>query len=84
MTVCNTDKRRKELGDAIAEVVDTGELDKRGALALRGRLGFAEGQVAGVAGQQALNAITKHAYRRPFSSELGAAEVWRCRKACRC
>ena len=61
----NTDRRKQELSERIAEVLRQGKLSKNDAASLRGRLGFAEGQLFGRVTRQLLNDLHVHSQRPP-------------------
>jgi hypothetical protein len=66
LSVCNTEKRIQETVDLIDGVLDSGSLDKKSALVLRGRLAFCDSFIFGRIGKIALQNITRHAYASPF------------------
>lgn len=68
--VSNTAKRISEVEEFLAVVLSDGKLGHKKALSLRGRLAFCEAQVFGRTGQLALQAISQHAYRKPFVAWL--------------
>ena len=61
----NTERRKQELSERIAEVLRQGKLSKNDAASLRGRLGFAEGQLFGRVTRQLLNDLHIHSQRPP-------------------
>ena len=69
----NTQRRKDELVHLINDILSAGELDRKGAQSLRGRLAFACAQVFGRAGQLALQQISLHACAVPFRSRINAA-----------
>lgn len=66
----NTSRRVAEVCELIQSVLSCANLSHKGALVLRGRLSFCEAFVFGRAGRLALQMISQHAYRRPFSAEV--------------
>lgn len=68
----NTDRRKRELSERIAEVLRQGKLSKNDAASLRGRLGFAEGQLFGRVTRQLLNDLHIHSQRPPKGMVLSA------------
>ena len=75
LSVCNTEKRIQETVDLIDGVLDSGSLDKKSALVLRGRLAFCDSFIFGRIGKIALQNITRHAYASPFRPELSASLI---------
>ena len=67
----NTEKRKLELSRTIKEVLQSGKLSKGDAASLRGRLGFAEGQLFGRVTRQLLNDLHIHSQRPPRGMSLG-------------
>ena len=68
----NTERRKQELSERIAEVLRQGKLSKNDAASLRGRLGFAEGQLFGRVTRQLLNDLHIHSQRPPKGMVLSA------------
>ena len=60
--VSNTPSRIEELTGEIDTILASGKLAKEHALRLRGRLGFAEGQIFGRTCRKTLKLVTEHAY----------------------
>lgn len=58
----NTQKRVAELRSTIGQAIETGKLSAKSALALRGRMQFAKGQIWGRSAKLCLTAVTAHAY----------------------
>ena len=74
LEVCNTEKRIQETVAFVQGVLESGKLDKRQALVLRGRLAFCDGFIFGRLGRVALQNITRHAYNVPF--QLTCRPTW--------
>jgi hypothetical protein len=70
LRVCNTEKRVKETITLLDEILTRGDLKKRDALVLRGRLAFCDAFIFGRLGKVALQEITRHAYASPFQECL--------------
>ena len=70
LLVTNTEKRIAEVVQCIDDLLVKKALSKKDALRLRGRLAFCDAFVFGRLGRVALQSITQHAYRAPFSSFL--------------
>jgi len=64
--VANTSKRTAETVELIGATLANQRLSHKQALVLRGRPAFCDAQVFGRTGQLALQAITQHAYKKPF------------------
>ena len=64
LAVCNTEARKSELVQQIADAVASGCLDKQQSLVLRGRLGFADSFLHGRLGRLVLSKLVEHAYGR--------------------
>ena len=62
----NTEKRVKELKEALAACLEEGTLSRPASLQLRGRLGFCESQIFGRIGNLAMKSLVDHAYKTPF------------------
>jgi hypothetical protein len=75
LEVCNTEKRIQETVAFVESVIESGKLDKRQALVLRGRLAFCDGYIFGRLGRVALQNITRHAYNVPFQTDLSPSLV---------
>ena len=73
MSVRNTEKRCTELVAQIDAVLSAGSLSRKDSLVLRGRLAFADAHVFGRAGRRGLQAITRHAYAKPFKASISPA-----------
>ena len=58
----NTEQRVRDLVSQIDKCLEAGRLGKQETLALRGRLGFANGSLHGRIGSLALKALSEHAY----------------------
>ena len=58
----NTEKRVEELSGTISEILESGRLLQKEALALRGRMQFANTQLRGISEKLCLNAVTAHPY----------------------
>ena len=71
VSVENTEKRKLELSRSIKEVLQAGRLSKSDAASLRGRLGFAEGQLFGRVTRQLLNDLHIHSQKLPHGMTLG-------------
>ena len=71
LQIHNTEKRVNDAATLIDEVLSLGELSKKGALTLRGKLAFCDAFVFGRLGRVSLQEITRHAYMNPFVSSLG-------------
>ena len=59
----NTEKRIKELSDAIGDIIKKGSMTVLESQKLRGRMQFADGQVFGRLGKLCMKAITNHAFK---------------------
>ena len=70
LLVINTEKRIGEVVQCIDDLLEKKALSKKDALRLRGRLAFCDAFVFGRLERVALQSITQHAYRTPFSSFL--------------
>ena len=86
LEVHNTEKRLCESVAAIERILSTKSLGKRDALVLRGRLAFCDAFIFGRLGRISLQAITQHAYAKPFNTAVddglsGALQVLRDRMA---
>lgn len=57
----------READELISSILRSMKLTHKQALVLRGRLAFCDAQVFGRTGQLALQSITQHAYRNPFT-----------------
>ena len=68
--VRNTDKGCLERVAQIDSVLKAASLSRKDSLVLRGRLAFADAHVFGRAGRRGLQAITRHAYAKPFKAEI--------------
>ena len=68
--VDNTEKRKGDLDALVSGALKEGALQHKEALALKGKLAFAEAQVLGKAGQYALKALSNHIFHRPFCAAL--------------
>ena len=68
--VDNTEKRKGDLDALVSGALKEGTLQHKEALALKGKLAFAEAQVLGKAGQYALKALSNHIFHRPFCAAL--------------
>ena len=68
--VDNTEKRKGDLDALVSGALKEGALQRKEALALKGKLAFAEAQVLGKAGQYALKALSNHIFHRPFCAAL--------------
>ena len=62
LSVCNTESRKEELLKQLDDAIAAGGLDKQQFLALRGRLGFADGFLHGRLGRLVLAKLVQHAY----------------------
>ena len=78
--VCNTEKRKRELADKIDEVLKSGSLTSPAAASLKGRLGFAGGQLFGRATRKLLNELGQHAIRTPPNGKLSEATQFALRR----
>ena len=58
----NTEKRIKELSDAIEKIIEKGSMTVLESQKLRGRMQFADGQIFGRLGKLCMKAITNHAF----------------------
>ena len=59
-TMQNTKKRRTEIADSIDAILKSGKLPRKEAASLRGRLIFAECQIAGRSAGSAFHILTQH------------------------
>ena len=75
LQIHNTEKRVDDASALIEEILSCGELSKKNALALRGKLAFCDAFVFGRLGRVSLQEITKHAYANPFVLSLGSRLV---------
>eukprot|EP00438_Fugacium_kawagutii_P004095 Skav202905 [mRNA] locus=scaffold3908:104145:105488:- [translate_table: standard] len=71
ITVSNTTKRKLDVIALIDGVLDCGSLSYRDGQVLRGKLAFAHGQVFGLSGRYALQQVSDHVHRNPFSCKIG-------------
>ena len=68
--VCNTQKRKLELADRIEEILQEGAMSAQVAASLKGRLGFAEGQLFGRSTRKLVNELGQHAIKSPTGGKL--------------
>eukprot|EP00435_Cladocopium_sp_Y103_P052298 s2664_g16.t1 len=71
LEVANTQKRKEEVSQAILSTLDRGTLSQHAAAALKGRLGFAEGQLLGRVTRKLINELGAHALKPPRDNVLG-------------
>ena len=71
--ICNTPKRTEDVLKLIDNTLSSSMLDKKNAQSLRGRLAFAYAQIFGLSGKVALQRISEHAFKQPFS--LGISQL---------
>eukprot|EP00435_Cladocopium_sp_Y103_P024611 s610_g6.t1 len=69
-TVQNTEKRKADISAQIAEVLELGRMSASRAASLKGRLGFAEGQLFGHAIRRLVNELGRHAMYPPPRGRL--------------
>eukprot|EP00435_Cladocopium_sp_Y103_P066125 s1579_g28.t1 len=69
-SVQNTEKRKQDVCAQIAKALDEGVLTSQAAASLKGRLGFAEGQLFGRATRRLINELGAHASRPPKGNKL--------------
>ena len=65
ISVQNTAKRKKELASQISEALAAGKLSASAAASLKGRLGFAEGQLFGRSTRKLVNELGRHSLAPP-------------------
>lgn len=70
LKVANTEKRKRELSMTILEAITRGTLSKADATSLKGRLGFAEGQLFGRVTRQLIGDLHTFASRRSDGHKL--------------
>eukprot|EP00435_Cladocopium_sp_Y103_P056505 s1613_g19.t1 len=70
LEVQNTEKRKQDVCAQIAKTLDEGTLTSQAAASLKGRLGFAEGQLFGRAARRLINELGAHATRPPKGNKL--------------
>ena len=68
--VSNTEKRKVDVCEQVAEALARGVLSQHAAASLKGRLGFAEGQLFGRGVKRLINELGKHALHPPKRNEL--------------
>ena len=68
--ICNTPKRTEDVLTLIDTTLSSKVLDKKGAQSLRGRLAFAYAQIFGLSGKMALQRISEHAFKQPFTLDI--------------
>ena len=77
ISVANTEKRRAEIAAMIDNYLESGTLQFKEGQILRGKMGFAQGQIFGLASKYALQLVSKHVHAKPFvpkmNSQLQAA-----------
>ncbi|CAL1143635.1 unnamed protein product, partial [Cladocopium goreaui] len=69
--VANTEKRKVDIAGQIAEILQAGRMTSSKAASLKGRLGFAEGQLFGRAIRRLINELGHHAMHTPTRGTLG-------------
>eukprot|EP00435_Cladocopium_sp_Y103_P044841 s227_g12.t1 len=69
-TVANTEKRKADISEQIAGVLADGRITSVKAASLKGRLGFAEGQLFGRAIRRLVNELGQHALHPPARGRL--------------
>ena len=70
LLVSNTEKRKADVCGQVAEALDKKVLTQHAAASLKGRLGFAEGQLFGRGVKRLVNELGKHALHPPKKNEL--------------
>ena len=70
LLVSNTEKRKTDVCGQVAEALDKKVLTQHAAASLKGRLGFAEGQLFGRGVKRLINELGKHALHPPKKNEL--------------
>ena len=70
LEVHNTEKRLAEAVSSLDRIIVAGQLSKKEALTIRGRLAFCDAFIFGRLGRVSLQSVTHHAYSSPFSSKL--------------
>ena len=73
ISVQNTAKRKKELTSQISEALSAGKLSASAAASLKGRLGFAEGQLFGRSTRKLVNELGRHSLAPPRNGILADA-----------
>ena len=73
ISVQNTAKRKKELASQISEALAAGKLSASAAASLKGRLGFAEGQLFGRSTRKLVNELGRHSLAPPRNGILADA-----------
>ena len=68
--VRNTEKRKRELDSQISDAISAGKLSSAASASLKGRLGFAEGQLFGRSTRKLVNELGKHSLATPKNGKL--------------
>ncbi len=68
--VRNTEKRKRELDGQISDAISEGRLSSAASASLKGRLGFAEGQLFGRSTRKLVNELGKHSLATPRNGTL--------------
>ena len=70
--VSNTEKRRLEVAAMIGSYLKSGVLQFKEGQILRGKMGFAQGQIFGLASKYALQLVSEHVHAKPFDPKMNA------------
>lgn len=70
ISVRNTERRKVELVAQISEALAAGRLTSSAAASLKGRLGFAEGQLFGRSTRKLVNELGRHSMSTPRNGVL--------------
>ena len=70
--VSNTEKRRLEVASMIDSYLQSGVLQFKEGQILRGKMGFAQGQIFGLASKYALQLVSEHVHAKPFDPKMNA------------
>ena len=68
--ICNTPKCTEDVLTLIDTIFSSRVLNKKDAQALKGRLAFAYAQIFGLPGKMALQRISEHAFKQPFTLDI--------------
>ena len=68
--VRNTERRKRELDSQISDAISEGKLSSAASASLKGRLGFAEGQLFGRSTRKLVNELGKHSLATPRNGTL--------------
>ena len=68
--VRNTDKRKAEVRDLLDELLEWKTLEYKAGQVLRGKMAFAQTQIAGLCAKYVLQMISQHVHCRPFKAAI--------------